>query len=409
MKILFLTIGDNIRDISSRGIYKDLMRKFRDEMHEVFIAAPIERRYNKKTELISADSFSILLIRTPNITQTNLIEKGIATLLIEYLFLKAFKKYFSKVCFDLILYSTPPITFAKVIQYVKGKDKSLSYLLLKDIFPQNAVDLGLIKKGSLVHKYFRKKEKELYSVSDFIGCMSPANVDYIRNNNPEINQDRLEVNPNCIEPIESFLSNNKKYSILKKYNIPDNTTVFIYGGSLGKPQGIEFLIEVMKCQLNEPDKFFIIAGSGTEYGKIKAWYDKTKPKNVLLLSLLPKSEFDLLMQAGDVGMIFLDSRFTIPNFPSRILSYMEFKLPLIAATDKTTDLGKVIENNNFGLWSESGDLSATILNINKLSKDPVLRKKLGQNGYHFLLDNYTVSNSYETIIKHCTRNKGTQY
>ena len=99
-------------------------------------------------------------------------------------------------------------------------------------------------------------------------------------------------------------------------------------------------------------------------------------------------------------MIFLDKRFSIPNFPSRLLSYLQFKLPVIAATDKNTDLGTILKENNFGLWSESGNIENINCNIIRLSQDPVLRLEMGQNGYDYLLKNYNVSNSYQTIIRH---------
>ena len=99
-----------------------------------------------------------------NITKTNLIEKGISTLRISSQYKSAIKKYFSDVKLDLILYSTPPITLVNCIEYVKKRDGAKTYLLLKDIFPQNAVDLGMMQKSGvkgLLYKYFRCKEKKL--------------------------------------------------------------------------------------------------------------------------------------------------------------------------------------------------------------------------------------------------------
>jgi glycosyltransferase involved in cell wall biosynthesis len=99
-------------------------------------------------------------------------------------------------------------------------------------------------------------------------------------------------------------------------------------------------------------------------------------------------------------MIFLDDRFTIPNFPSRLLSYLEYRLPVLAATDKNTDLGKVITENKFGLWSESGDLEAIDQNTETLLRDPALRAEMGQNGFNFFVENYSVDRSYEIITNH---------
>ena len=70
----------------------------------------------------------------------------------------------------------------------------------------------------------------------------------------------------------------------------------------------------------------MVVGSGTEFPRMLKWFNKERPANLLLMEALPKNEYDRLVQACDVGMIFLDSRFTIPNFPSRLLSYMECRM-----------------------------------------------------------------------------------
>ncbi len=399
MNILFLTIS-RITEITGRGVYTDLMRKFSSEGHDVFIITPLERRYKQKTNLTQIGRIAILKVKTFNNLDTNILEKGLSTLLIEYQFLNAIKKYFADTAFDLVLYSTPPVTFARVIKFVKKRDGALSYLLLKDIFPQNAVDLGMVKEGGFLHWFFRKKEKDLYSISDYIGCMSQANVDYVRRHNSLIKPEIIEINPNTIEPVETSLSSEEKMIIRQNYMIPENSLVFIYGGNLGKPQGIDFLIEVLRSQSFSKDAFFVIAGTGTDYPRLKMWVDVNRPDNVLLIKVLPRNEFDRLLQACDVGMIFLDKRFTIPNFPSRLLSYLECRMPVIAATDRNTDLGKIITENHFGLWSESGDLQAIIENINYLVKNKNEISGMGNLGYKYLIENYTVSVSYKLIMSH---------
>ena len=177
MNILFITSA-KIQSINDRAIYPDLLRKFRNEGHNIFILTPTERRFKKKTNLIEEDGCKILSIWIPNLQKTNLFEKTISTLSIEYLFTKAFNKFFQEQKFDLILYSTPPITFTNLIKYVKSKTDAKTYLLLKDIFPQNAVDLKMFNQQSLIYKYFRNKERELYRISDHIGCMSDQNKKY---------------------------------------------------------------------------------------------------------------------------------------------------------------------------------------------------------------------------------------
>ena len=402
MKILFLTLV-NINSIQDRNLYSDLMRKFRDEGHQVHIVTPSERRYNQQTSISQQDGIALLSIKTLNYQKTNLIEKGISTLLIEHQYLAGIKKYFPEVRFDLVLYSTPPITFTKVIRYIKQRDGAKSYLLLKDIFPQNAVDLGMIGKGGLIHRYFRRKEKKLYQVSDFIGCMSPANVEYVVRHNPGIDPQIAEINPNSIEPDAVAITWEAKVAIRQRYHIPPQATAFVYGGNLGKPQGIDFLLEVLNNNKERDDCFFVIVGSGTEFTKVESWFAANSPANTILLAGLPKAEYDQLIQSCDVGMIFLDRRFTIPNFPSRLLAYLEHQMPVIAATDKNTDLGRIIEANEFGFWGESGDLAAITNSISRLAGNDALIATMGQKGYDYLLNNYTSSHSYQIIMDHFTQ------
>jgi len=401
MNILFLTLF-NIEDINERGIYNDLLHKFADEGHNVYAISPNERRYKKGTEISYFNKITVLKVFTLNIQKTNIIEKGIGTLLIETQFLSGLKKYFYNINFDLILYSTPPITFTKVIKYVKKKNNAKSYLLLKDIFPQNAVDLGMTKFNGFIYNYFRKKEKELYNISDFVGCMSPANVKYLIENNKELDKDKIEVNPNSIKVQNNNLDTSKIVEIKERLNIPQNSVLFLYGGNLGLPQGIEFLLDIIEKLKDENRIFFLIIGSGTKYKDIKSRLEKINAKHALLLDSLPKNEYDNLVNICDVGMIFLDKRFTIPNFPSRILSYLEAKKPVLLCTDKATDIGTIAETNSFGLWSLSGDLNTSINNIFKLTNDVNFRNKLGNNGYNYLISNYTVNHSYNIIIKHFT-------
>ncbi|MEB2274189.1 glycosyltransferase family 4 protein [Bacillus sp. ILBB4] len=399
MNILFLTLS-NMEDINQRGIYTDLVRELAYKGINMHVVSPREKRTSLPTELSIHDNIKVLKVRTGNITKTNFIEKGISTLSIERQFLNAIFKYFSDIHFDMVLYSTPPITFGKVVKYFKEKHNSKTYLILKDIFPQNAVDIDLIKEGSLIWKYFRNKEKRLYELSDIIGCMSKGNVDYILNHNSSIDRKKMEIFPNSIMPVEKRNRTIRNKDFLKKYNIRNDSTLFIYGGNLGKPQGIDFLLEVTDNFHKVENSHLLIVGNGTEFEKIRSHIDAQNPSNVSLYNRLPKDEYDQLLEIADVGLIFLDKRFTIPNFPSRLTAYMEYSLPVIAATDINTDLKDVLVEAKCGLWSESGDINSFIENSNQLSLDKKLRAKIGTNGREYLEDYYDIRETVDIITKH---------
>lgn len=401
MNVLFLTLLDFLT-IEENSIYTDLMREFIKDGHNVYIISPTEKRKNEPTKLLDKGKTKILKLQIGNTQKTNLIEKGISTLTLESKFKSGIKKYFDDVKFDLVLYSTPPITLQKAVEFVKYRDDAQTYLLLKDIFPQNAVDLRMIETSgfkSVIYKYFRNKEERLYKISDYIGCMSYANVDFLLQQNPSISKEIVEVCPNSIEPQAIDIKELDKQEIRRKYNIPLDKKVFIYGGNLGKPQGIDFLIKCISRNEQNERSFFLIAGSGTEYPKLRNYFDNVRPKNAKLLNLLPKSDYEVLANSCDVGLIFLDRRFTIPNFPSRLLSYMQASMPVLAATDIHTDIGDIITEGKFGYWCESGKVKEFNDLVNKLCNVELIID-LGVNARNHLEENYTAKHSYEIIMNH---------
>lgn len=305
--------------------------------------------------------------------------------------------------FDLITYSTPPITFTNVVKYLKKQNPQIiSYLQLKDIFPQNAVDIGMFGEKSFFYWYFRKKEIALYQVSDYIGCMSPANVDFVLAHNSLVSPEKVGVAPNSIELRDYELDASQKeverFYIRRKYGLPVDVPIFIYGGNLGKPQGIDYLVKCLDANKDRDDCYFLVVGSGTHFGLISDWYDNNMGKNAKLLSSLPKSDYDILVKSCDVGLIFLDHRFTIPNYPSRLLSYLENKMPVICATDVNTDIGKIALENGYGYWCESVRPSDFTALVDKMLASD--RKAMGEKGYQFLKENYLVEHTHGKIMGH---------
>ena len=394
MNILFLTLID-FSTIDEPGIYQDLLREFYKNGHSVYVISPVERRRKQDTLILT-----ILKLRIGNTQKTNFLEKGISTVCIEYQFIRGIKRYFANVKFDAVIYSTPPITFCNAIEFVRKRDRATTYLLLKDIFPQNAVDIGIMTKQGLrgiIYRIFRAKEKKLYRISDHIGCMSQANVNYILEHNPEIDPNIVEVCPNSVEVIDMSVEEEIRKDIRRTYKIPLDKKVFVYGGNLGRPQGINFMIECLKSQEKNKEVFFLIVGDGTEFDKIEAYVHRDKPSNVRLMKRLPKEDYDKMVAACDVGMIFLDHRFTIPNFPSRLLSYMQAKIPVLAVTDPNTDIGKVIVDGGFGWWCESNSLKGVNKQLQYILKADLSTFK--RKEYCCLKEHYSTNISYRIIMR----------
>lgn len=378
-------------------IYTDLAEALYNAGHMITVAVSEQAKNKKYSEMKKERGFDVLRIVTGNYYDVNMIVKGITTLKIPVLMRKGIWHYLKDKKFDVILFEAPPVTNAALISWAKKKFNCNAYLMLKDIFPQNAVDLGIIKYKSILFKYFMKKEKKLYVVADIIGCMSKANRNYILEHNRWLDKNKVEIFPNTKKITDDI--SNQDYIMRKHYGIPNEACVFLFGGNMGRPQYIDLLCNaVYECK-NEDNIFFFFIGRGTDRYKLEHVIKNNYIKNAVVLDNLPRIEYEQITKECDVGLIILDPRFTIPNYPSRILSYMEYAKPVLAATDYVTDINELIDNANCGEWVWSGDKDLFITKIKEMavSDDLVIK---GNNGRKYIENHFTVDYSVDILEKH---------
>lgn len=289
-----------------------------------------------------------------------------------------------------------------VVKWAMKKYKAKSYLMMKDIFPQNGVDIGLYSKKSPIYIYFRQKEKKLYKISSKIGCMSQGNIEYLLKHNPYLNEDKFEIFANTVKVNNNNkpITKAKRLKIREKYGLKEDDIVAIFGGNFGRPQGLDFLVEVVKEYKNNNKVKFMLIGRGTEKERIFSTIKDNNCNNVFMYDFIPRSDYEELTRACDIGLIFLDKRFTIPNYPSKTLSYFECYLPIMAAIDKNTDYSKLLDEENCGYWVLNGDLKEFKKKFNKLIKDEKLRKELGKNGHNYLINECNVENSVKILERY---------
>lgn len=389
MNILYLSAVPFKID-KNPSIYTDLIQELTNFGDKITVASIDNSLRPFQIKKVTQKNIDLICIGSFKLYNVDVFRKGLAILSLPFFIKKGLKKLnISK--FDLILYETPPITWAGIVRQLKKKNNIKSFLMLKDIFPQNAVDIGLIKKESFIFKYFKKKEKLLYEVSDCIGCMSKGNMDYVLKNNPEILKEKV-----CYFP------NTKKDTGSGEINFNKEKLQFIYGGNMGLPQGVLNIVPAISYFKNDEDIEFIFVGKGTEWNKISEYF--RDQKNVKVLESLPREEYESLLSSCDAGFIFLDSRFTIPNYPSRTLAYLEKGIPIIAATDKNTDIKDLIVNNKVGLWSCSDDINSLIENIKVMKENKEKRRVFSKNARELFLKEFQVEKSVNLLHKYINNN-----
>lgn len=393
MKILYLSQKDI--DIDGEGIYSDLINGLLAKGYEIVLCCA-DSRYEKTG--VAEERIKKVKIKVPNQFGVNFIKKGLVLLRLEGVIKRAIRKYLKGERFDLVLYATPPITLAGVIAYCKKTFCCKSYLMLKDIFPQNAVDLHMMSTHGatgILYKFFRKKEKKLYVYSDRIGCMSPANVEYLLKHNPYLDKGKVELFSNAIQ-IRDVKTGAAGKELLEKYRIDKDKLVFIYGGNLGKPQGLDFLAEAIAHCSDLEGVHFVMIGKGGE--KERFFRALRNLKNVTALDALPKEEYEKFCAECDVGMVVLDKRFTIPNYPSRILSYLNNAMPVFACTDTSSDVKELVEKQALcGKWCFSGSVQDFKETVRWFLDNRDKLNEMGRNGKQYLIAHFNVEDNIKKL------------
>lgn len=397
MRILFLGLAlGNLNDPAN--LYAELILEFDKNGHDIIAVAPCLEDDPKGLHL--EKGIKVIRVPTLNLFDIGKYAKGVANLLLPLQYKSALKKSGLDLHFDLILMPTPPITLIDVVTWLKNKYSSKFYLILRDIFPQNAVDLKMMNKKSFIYSYFRKKEELLYRTSDKIGCMSEGNIAYVKRFNPTVSAKKLHLLPNWrtldpLSPSESTLR-------LKKQSGFEDKFIIMFGGNIGKPQKLENIIHLAKECSDIKDIIFYIVGWGSEKEKFEKLVKMEKVDNIIIGETFSRTAFFEFLQIADIGLISLSEDFTIPNIPSKALVYFNAKIPILASIDLQTDFGSILEKTQSGLWAEAGNTKELKEKLMLLYENKALRSQMGSNGYSYLKKHLSPSQAYSTIINNIT-------
>jgi glycosyltransferase involved in cell wall biosynthesis len=392
MRVLFLMF--TFPEIGkSFNMYTALVEQFHYNGHQVVVVAPAADGLS--TCIRKEKGITVIRVKTLPLRYVHNVIKGISNSLLPYQFARALKKFLPKDRFDTIVLPTPPIMLVDLASKLKPRYNAKVYLVLRDIFPQNAVDLTFMKKGGILHRHFRNKEKKLYAIADQIGCMSHGNIEYLVRHNPSIDRNKLHILENYQILNADYPS--RDYNVKKTYGL-EGKFVVVFGGNMGKPQKLENVIALAKSCVEYNDVLFLLLGDGVQKKRLESLIVTHGIVNIVVKDTIPKSDYQKLISVCDIGLISLHEDFTIPNIPSKMLDYFNLGVPVLASIDKATDFGQILESADAGLWSYAGDLSRFKQNFLALYTDAELRKRLGENGRKYFENYLTPERAYKTVV-----------
>ena len=395
--ILFLFIGypENKND---SNLPKDLADEFVRQGDGVFVATIRERKLGLKTSDSFENNRRVLRIRSGNMFNTvSKFEKAFSMLTMNQKIYSNIKKHWGNIEFDLIVGSTPYTAHSSLILGLKKHFKCPAFLILWDIFPQNARDLGIIKNKYLFEFFKRREIKSLLNF-DHIGCMTDGNLEYIKKNYPFISHNKLTIFPlwGNKKTIKNDLSISRE-----KLGFDTTDFILVFGGNMGLPQNLPNIINLANEVKHIKDIKFLFVGDGTEVKKIRDLTKEFKLSNVKFLNKVERTVYEDIMLFCDVGLVSLSPKFTVPNFPSKTMDYIKYNLPILASLDQTAlmDYGYFIEEKlKIGLCSHAENMTNYKENLFKLYKNRDLYDKFSGNCQNAFDKKFNIKTNYESII-----------
>ena len=251
------------------------------------------------------------------------------------------KSPYANVHWDGVVWYSPTIFLGPLAKALKKASDCRSYLILRDIFPEWAVDMGLLGRG-LPYRFFKAIERYQYSVANVIGVQTPANLSYFDH---WAKQDGRR-----IEVLQNWLADAP--NVGSSLSVADGPlagrTIFVYAGNMGVAQGMDVLIDLAEHLLNRRDLGFMFVGCGSDVQRLRSEVQARGLDNVVFHDEIDPSEIPGLYAQCHIGMIALDPRHKTHNIPGKFLSYLQAGLPVLASINPGNDLEELINREGVG-------------------------------------------------------------
>jgi glycosyltransferase involved in cell wall biosynthesis len=305
---------------------------------------------------------------------------------------KALRTHLKNHSHDLIVYYSPSIFWGPLVRKLKKLWACPSYLILRDIFPQWAIDSGILSENSPVTKFFRYFEQVNYRAANVIALQSAGDLQRFQKYCPEGAQ--LDLLYNWAADVSATSIGN---TYRDKLGLHDKV-VYFYGGNIGHAQNMLNLVCLAKNMRSEEKAHFVFAGTGDEVDLVQHEIEREGLDNLTLLPPVPQEDYHAMLNEFDVGLFSLHPSHTTNNFPGKLLGYMQAQKPILGSINKNNDLKSVVENADAGLITVNGDDQGLLANALAFLRNETLRKQTGICARQLLESTFSVKGAADHIL-----------
>ena len=321
---------------------RDLSREFLNQGHEITVILP-SAEIEHSWLLEDINGVRVLRLHAPKTKDVGYIRRTFAEFFIPFFMRRNLHK--SPVAierWDGVIWYSPSIFHGPLVRAIKHASNCKSYLIIRDIFPQWAADMGLMGSQGLIYHFFNMVARYQYSVADIIGVQTPGNLNYFKNWVIGGNR-QLEVLQNWL-----FDSPAGKCSISLTNTKLVGRKIFVYAGNMGVAQGVGAFLDLAELLQARLDVGFLFVGRGSDAAKLAEDARLRRLNNVLFYDEIHPDEIPGLYAQCAVGLVALDPKHRSHNIPGKFLTYMQAGLPVLARINSGNDLVGIIKKNNVG-------------------------------------------------------------
>lgn len=341
-------IADTFPPLRTSGAVqlRDLSREFARQGHTLTVLLPSPDQEAPWSQE-AFDGVDVLRLKAPRTKDMGYMRRTLGELVMPFAMLRQFRKSpLSSEQWDGVVWYAPSIFHGPLASALKKTSGCKGYLIIRDIFPEWAVDMGLMGRG-LPYLFFDAVARYQYSVADVIGIQTPGNGGYF---------DRWRQQPGRkLEVLQNWLDKptQARCPIRLNETALSGRKVFVYAGNMGIAQGMDILLNLAEKLCHRRDVGFLFVGRGSDSARLKALARDRKLYNVLFFDEIHPDEIPDLYAQCSAGIVALDSRHKSHNIPGKFLTYMQSGLPVLANVNAGNDLAKMIRDEQVGQVCEN--------------------------------------------------------
>jgi glycosyltransferase involved in cell wall biosynthesis len=351
---------------------RDLAQQFAALGHRPVVIVPSSLP-DKPWTVERLDGIDVLRVAAPPTRAPSFVRRAFAEMWLPFAMYRNIRRSpFRRAKWDIVAWYSPPIFFGPLIWKLRLNSGARTYLILRDIFPEWAVDLGLVRKGP-VYLVFKAIAALQYAVSEVIGVQTPSNLVYLsRWASP---RRRIEVLHNWLA-----VTPDVGCSIAVRNTALAGRKIFVYIGNMGVAQGMDIFMELIQSLRHREDIGFLFVGRGSEFAKLEAEKTSRDLNNVLFFDEIDSSEIPGLLAQCHVGLVALHPDHKTHNIPGKFVSYVQYGLPVLARVNGGTDLERIIEDEGVGKVYVGNSVGELKRLAEGLADDDVLRRSMSERG-----------------------------